>query len=1744
MKTLHFFKSWSKALHIFLLMLLTAPLAVSAQETLHIYETGTSYNEKVPIYGDYTRLYYTKCEYVIPADQLTEMKNSSISQMKFYLKESASYTWDGVNFQVFLEEVESASISSYYGTNEATIVYEGSLDGTRNTMDVVFTTDFIYHGGNLLVGFYSSTKGSKLAGATFWGESVNGACVEGWGNSLGTISATQQNFIPETTFTYTIQNLSCPKPIDLEASNVTSSSATLSWTQNGDVDHWDVFYTDNPNYEPTANTHPQFANISTNPLTLSGLPTGRNYYVYVRANCGNEVGDWTSPCVFLMAESITVNDGTATSQSVPVPGAYVNRSYRSQFILPAESLQGMTHAEIRQLTFYTSSPANINWGNVVTSVRMKEIDATEMSSSYSFTTSETVYFSGYLSVVGNKMVVTLSEPYIYEGGNLLVDFQSYGNSSATTAQTYWIGANVENTSGYGSSYYNIRYNSSSGLNGVLSFLPKTTIQYVFPDCMKPTDLQASDITTNGATLSWTALGSEQTGWELQYRKADEADYVAVEGTVTNPYTLQGLEPSHGYVARLRAVCGNDSYSDWVETQFYTGCTSITLPYSYGFEDVTDEGFPPCWSSYSTIEGYPFVFLETYGAEAHSGTHSLYFYGYGDEYTVMAVLPQIPVDAQHPMSGNEMVFYAAGYYDPTSCQVGIMTDPTDPETFELVETVEIPNAWYSGVGFLRYRVSFDGYSGNGTYIAIRKVKVDGEDTELYVDDIEVRPIYNCSEPTGLTVTATTSSTVTLQWTANNDETQWQVQYKLYDEEAWPETYQTVNQNPCTLEGLTPGMKYQARVRAVCSSTETSDWTDYAGFITAYAVPYYEDFGSSFDYPPLIGWQWALRSTLEQILGGTHLEAGNGGGWQTSSLQSVTNPENGMSYSTEVFADTYINMSDCYYWFLSPNIELGEGYQLSFDLALDYNHSATSGLDDNRFAVVISEDGGDSWSLLALWDNDATQGRAYYDIPAILSEVNLDLSAYDNKIVRFAFYAESTVWNSGTNRLMIDNINVTKCIRPEMIVASDITTNSAVLDWTTHGETSWTLQYRIDGLGEWTTVSGITAHPYTLEGLVDPNSYQVRVKAHSAAGNSEWSNIAIFATDCAPINLGSNETYEQRFEGRTVPACWSSGTSIGNGWYFNYATYDYDEQGNLIYCAYARNSSSTTIANLIMPEVVVTPGLTLTFHHSTSTSADITVFFDLPSLERVVLWSSETDGLSAGVTTISLNDYVGQTIQIFFNFYATTSTYFYLYDVTLANHNTFTKHTENGYWTETANWSKGVLPEADEMAIVDGAAVIPNGCVAQADEIFLTSNGSLTLADGGQLKHNNEGVQAKVRKSITPYTVAQANGDQKANGWNLIASPMQEAIFPSETMLSNSFDLYRFNQSAVLEWENYNQYFYLSPYFKLHNGQGYLYANSGDGSNPSVMIDMEGQLRPVGEDVSVPLVYDPNASFSGWNLVGNPFACDAYLAEPCDFYVMNADGDELVVNESGNGVIAPLQGIFVQTANASDNAVTFTSTQPETQGRGGALILNVYEGSVLRQAKGSQPAIDRAKVRFGDGPNLSKFSLQSDGTKMFITQDRHDYAVVHADKHGEVPVNFKAAQNGSYTLTVNPENAEMSYLHLIDNLTGADVDLLQTPEYSFEANTTDYASRFRLVFGANEMDGSSTGSGTFAFISNGNIIVTGDITGATLQVIDVMGRVIVSTDAVRNVSTNGMQAGVYVLRLINGDDVKTQKIVIDK
>ena len=349
--------------------------------------------------------------------------------------------------------------------------------------------------------------------------------------------------------------------------------------------------------------------------------------------------------------------------------------------------------------------------------------------------------------------------------------------------------------------------------------------------------------------------------------------------------------------------------------------------------------------------------------------------------------------------------------------------------------------------------------------------------------------------------------------------------------------------------------------------------------------------------------------------------------------------------------------------------------------------------------------------------------------------------------------------------------------------------------------------------------------------------------------------------------------------------------------------------------------------------------------------------------------------------------------------------------------------------------------------------------------------------------------------------------------LIASPIGEVDPENVTnMLSNSYDLYYFDQSPELEWINY---YGDDGNYNLVSGKGYLYANSED-----VTLTFTG--FPYSGDGEVTLNYDANAHFAGWNLVGNPFAQEAFPDR--DFYVMNTEGNEIQAAERNH--VEPMEGIFV-VAEEDGETMTFSTEVPE---KGAALVMNVTCN------RGT--AIDRAIVRFGEKSTLPKFMLNARNTKLCIPQDDKDYAVVSADSDmGEMPVNFKAAKNGIYTLSFSNEKVSFSYLHLIDNLTGVDVDLLENPNYTFHAQTTDYATRFKLVFATG-----NASDDNFVFFSNGKWVINND-GKAIVQVVDVTGRILKSEqiDGCYSMSIKAAP-GVYMFRLINGNDMKVQKVVV--
>ena len=516
---------------------------------------------------------------------------------------------------------------------------------------------------------------------------------------------------------------------------------------------------------------------------------------------------------------------------------------------------------------------------------------------------------------------------------------------------------------------------------------------------------------------------------------------------------------------------------------------------------------------------------------------------------------------------------------------------------------------------------------------------------------------------------------------------------------------------------------------------------------------------------------------------------------------------------------------------------------------------------------------------------------------------------------------------------------------------------------------------------------------------------------------------------------------------------------------------------------------------------------------------------------------------GTLSLFVNDVEIETVQVINNIATFTARTFNSGDVirvngattndtfTITNYSNDNIFKTEGNWNVATNWSGNAVPADGSDVVIMANTTVPSGYTVNANNIDLYG-GNLTIAEGGQLYHSNEGVNATVQKSISKYTVQQTQGDIMSNGWYLIASPATESFAPSTEngILTNEYDLYYYHEPTHY-WRNFkNGTNSATPGFNIEPTKGYLYANSQD-----ITIGLNGPLNTGNATINVPLSYTLAADhLKGFNLVGNPFAHNVTSFTGTDVaaevYRMNGDKSDLIVSEvSADAPLLPGEGFFVK-ATANNASITFNSS---------ARGENVKHDHIALEISKNGKLIDRLILK-KDAETLEKLTLRENGTKIFAMYDYQEMAVVPIEGN-EQDIYFEAGKDGIYTIAINPDSMEMSYLHLIDNITGADIDLLQTPEYTFTAMTSDYARRFKLVLvGRNANDDNET----FAFVNNGNIIITADVEDATLQVIDMMGRVIVSRkgDVSGNVSISGMTQGTYVLRLINGDNVRTQKIVI--
>ena len=165
--------------------------------------------------------------------------------------------------------------------------------------------------------------------------------------------------------------------------------------------------------------------------------------------------------------------------------------------------------------------------------------------------------------------------------------------------------------------------------------------------------------------------------------------------------------------------------DWT----FEGITTATEPY-------TGEGLGNCWTWTRTTEigDLPDTLPHLYNNSefAHSGDYSLRLWFRG-----VYAMPELAEGVN--INRVKMSFWSRHSYPFYTMMVGVMTDPTNPSTFEPVAYVD--NGSSTGVKYFEF--DFSKYDGQGRYIAFKNVRrtnneLDGHFTDLhsvnYIDDI--------------------------------------------------------------------------------------------------------------------------------------------------------------------------------------------------------------------------------------------------------------------------------------------------------------------------------------------------------------------------------------------------------------------------------------------------------------------------------------------------------------------------------------------------------------------------------------------------------------------------------------------------------------------------------------------------------------------------------------------------------------------------------------------------------------------------------------------------------------------------------------------------------------------------------------------------------------------------------------------------------------------------------------------------
>ena len=473
------------------------------------------------------------------------------------------------------------------------------------------------------------------------------------------------------------------------------------------------------------------------------------------------------------------------------------------------------------------------------------------------------------------------------------------------------------------------------------------------------------------------------------------------------------------------------------------------------------------------------------------------------------------------------------------------------------------------------------------------------------------------------------------------------------------------------------------------------------------------------------------------------------------------------------------------------------------------------------------------------------------------------------------------------------------------------------------------------------------------------------------------------------------------------------------------------------------------------------------------------------------------------------------------------------------------------------------------------------------VFINEDAILLQADGA-----DDFINATVGITFdnsSKQAVATNSGATLEYDWHFMSSPLQDAPinakFGAPQGFMNAVNITSISDSCYfpngligqtdVKWDFYayseKQYHWINlkrnDHFYQHNGDTLQYTNEtefvpGKGYMMAISEDSymssTGKLNKGGEKIHVTTQEPLDTIYNkGWNLVGNPY--QAYLdlgAIGGSFYIFDADQKVYapVTNEQSENpcipslYIHPHQAFFMHTEGNTDFEFDYdwaTATKQNGsyyRGRENQVnypLVNLF----AENESGSRDlaVIELNRPELGGATKVQ--AMRNANFQIAASLQGKRYGILFTPEDTEkVPVHFTTEEDGTFTLTWNTQNGDFTSLFLVDNMTGAITDMLHSDHYTFDATTSDYASRFYLTYACTGVEEVNEGDGSFAFFDGSEWVVNGK---GQLDIVDVTGRVLFSkriANEQNRVNLNNVAPGVYMMRVSDGKDTMVQKIVV--